>query len=234
MTEASAPAAPMPPDPGNCSLTDVIGKERELLASTDAPAGAPIGLAFSGGGIRSATFNLGIIQALADCRLLSKFHYLSTVSGGGYIGSWLSALIHRSGEWPRRAHRVGARRDAGEFPGARRALRDEGGGARRGSPRKRATRCSTCAATRATSRRAPACSAWTRSPAWRSTCATCSSTSAVLFLSFVAVLLVPYLVADLAGIVEGSLALAVLLVAVCAFFTGLGMGEPFKGGLWTA
>jgi hypothetical protein len=48
-------------------------------------------LSLSGGGIRSAAFSLGIIQALADCDLLQKFNYLSTVSGGGYIGSWLSA-----------------------------------------------------------------------------------------------------------------------------------------------
>lgn len=95
-------------------------------------------LCFSGGGIRSATFCLGILQALARCNrippprketghpqhdknghphqeknedqhhhdnekhhepeprpieetLLGRFHYLSTVSGGGYIGSWLSA-----------------------------------------------------------------------------------------------------------------------------------------------
>jgi peptidoglycan hydrolase-like protein with peptidoglycan-binding domain len=52
------------------------------------------GLSFSGGGIRSATFNLGISQALAEQRLLREFHYLSTVSGGGYIGSWLSKWIH--------------------------------------------------------------------------------------------------------------------------------------------
>ena len=52
------------------------------------------GLAFSGGGIRSATFNLGISQAFAEQSLLGKFHYLSTVSGGGYIGSWLSRWIH--------------------------------------------------------------------------------------------------------------------------------------------
>ena len=52
------------------------------------------GLAFSGGGIRSATFNLGISQALAEKKLLREFHYLSTVSGGGYIGSWLSKWIH--------------------------------------------------------------------------------------------------------------------------------------------
>lgn len=80
----------------------------------------------SGGGIRSATFCLGIIQSLAkhslkvppppdttevpepgttpppeeleadaNLSLLSRFHYLSTVSGGGYIGSWLSAWRHR-------------------------------------------------------------------------------------------------------------------------------------------
>jgi len=54
-----------------------------------------IGLAFSGGGIRSATFNLGILQALAENGLLHKFDYLSTVSGGGYIGSWLAALTYR-------------------------------------------------------------------------------------------------------------------------------------------
>jgi len=47
----------------------------------------------SGGGIRSATFGLGILQGLARCGLLDKFHYLSTVSGGGYIGSWFSAWI---------------------------------------------------------------------------------------------------------------------------------------------
>jgi hypothetical protein len=50
-------------------------------------------LCISGGGIRSATFGLGILQGLARCGLLEKFHYLSTVSGGGYIGSWLSAWI---------------------------------------------------------------------------------------------------------------------------------------------
>jgi GNAT superfamily N-acetyltransferase len=52
-----------------------------------------VGLAFSGGGIRSATFNLGILQGLADLGILRFFDYLSTVSGGGYIGSWLSAWI---------------------------------------------------------------------------------------------------------------------------------------------
>ena len=53
-------------------------------------------LCISGGGIRSATFALGVLQGLARCGLLGKFHYLSTVSGGGYIGGWLTAWILRA------------------------------------------------------------------------------------------------------------------------------------------
>ncbi|HEX2252278.1 MAG TPA: hypothetical protein VHQ65_03315 [Thermoanaerobaculia bacterium] len=54
-------------------------------------------LAFSGGGIRSATFNLGVAQGLARLGLLRRFDYLSINSGGGYIGSWLLAWIRRAG-----------------------------------------------------------------------------------------------------------------------------------------
>src|SRR5678815_5780017 len=53
------------------------------------------GVAFSGGGIRSATFNLGILQALSELGVLRWVDYLSTVSGGGYIGGWLAAWIKR-------------------------------------------------------------------------------------------------------------------------------------------
>jgi hypothetical protein len=52
-------------------------------------------LCFSGGGIRSATFGLGLVQGLARGRLLGQFDYLSTVSGGGYLGSWLTGWIYR-------------------------------------------------------------------------------------------------------------------------------------------
>jgi hypothetical protein len=54
-------------------------------------------LCISGGGIRSATFALGALQALADLDILQNFDYVSTVSGGGYIGSWLSAWKKRQG-----------------------------------------------------------------------------------------------------------------------------------------
>jgi|GEM_PF-1247661 len=65
-----------------------------------------MGLAFSGGGIRSATFNLGIIQRLASLGLLHKFDYISTVSGGGYIGTWLSSWIKRTGSVNKVADRL--------------------------------------------------------------------------------------------------------------------------------
>lgn len=60
-----------------------------------AAASGLMGLCFSGGGIRSATFNLGILQGLAELKLLRSFDYLSTVSGGGYIHQWLAAWIKR-------------------------------------------------------------------------------------------------------------------------------------------
>ncbi|HEY0158999.1 MAG TPA: patatin-like phospholipase family protein [Thermoanaerobaculia bacterium] len=53
------------------------------------------GLSLSGGGIRSATFNLGLLQALRKTGILQKFDYLSTVSGGGYVGGWWSAWLAR-------------------------------------------------------------------------------------------------------------------------------------------
>jgi hypothetical protein len=62
-----------------------------------APPYGPAALCFSGGGIRSATFNLGVLQRLAWHGLLDRFDYLSTVSGGGFIGSWLMAWACRDG-----------------------------------------------------------------------------------------------------------------------------------------
>jgi predicted acylesterase/phospholipase RssA len=50
-----------------------------------------VGLALSGGGIRSAAFCLGALQALNKNNVLDRVDYLSTVSGGGYIGCSLTA-----------------------------------------------------------------------------------------------------------------------------------------------
>jgi len=54
------------------------------------------GLALSGGGIRSATFALGVLEALKERGVLRRLDYLSTVSGGGFIGAWLSANCVRA------------------------------------------------------------------------------------------------------------------------------------------
>ncbi|MCA1621680.1 MAG: patatin-like phospholipase family protein [Acidobacteria bacterium] len=69
-------------------LARVMQRVHELRAQRSA-------ICLSGGGIRSGTFALGVIQSLARRGFLERFDYLSTVSGGGYIGGWLSAWIHR-------------------------------------------------------------------------------------------------------------------------------------------
>lgn len=58
--------------------------------------GSATGIALSGGGIRSATFSLGVMAALARRDLLKQFDYLSTVSGGGYAGCFLTSLLGQS------------------------------------------------------------------------------------------------------------------------------------------
>jgi patatin-like phospholipase len=84
----------------NAAVADRPGKD-EVKADAAKPTNPNLAprsaLCLSGGGIRSATFNLGVLQGLARHELLSKFDYLSTVSGGGFIGGWLTAWIHREG-----------------------------------------------------------------------------------------------------------------------------------------
>ena len=65
----------------------------EAAYRTDVQKKEQAALCLSGGGIRSAAFSLGVIQVLAYRGLLTQFQYLSTVSGGGYIGGWLSRWI---------------------------------------------------------------------------------------------------------------------------------------------
>ncbi|MBW7972643.1 hypothetical protein [Bradyrhizobium sp. BR 10289] len=87
-----AAAEPVPPELGDI-YRKLNGDDRWALC-------------LSGGGIRSASFALGILQRIAALKVASKrdgkagsalteFEYLSTVSGGGYIGSWLSAWLCR-------------------------------------------------------------------------------------------------------------------------------------------
>ncbi len=74
------------------------------------------GLALSGGGIRSATFSLGILQGLDYLNVLSHVHYLSTVSGGGYIGGFWSAWRQRPATTALRAERDARGEKPPQFP----------------------------------------------------------------------------------------------------------------------
>ncbi|MBI4420260.1 MAG: DUF2236 domain-containing protein [Gemmatimonadetes bacterium] len=73
-----------------------VGLDAAPLTATGPPHSERglVGLALSGGGIRSATFALGAVQALARRRCLKAVDYLSTVSGGGYLGSALSSVLN--------------------------------------------------------------------------------------------------------------------------------------------
>jgi hypothetical protein len=75
-----------------------------------------VGLALSGGGIRSATLSLGVLIALARRGLLPQFDYLSTVSGGGYLGSFLTAFLNSpaNGQIGLRSNELPFRREGGE------------------------------------------------------------------------------------------------------------------------
>jgi hypothetical protein len=70
--------------------TSAICKRRSQLKLA---SGKRLGLALSGGGIRSATFCLGLCRGLAAQGLLKHFDFLSTVSGGSYIGALLGRLF---------------------------------------------------------------------------------------------------------------------------------------------
>ncbi len=72
-------------------------------------------LCLSGGGIRSAAISLGVIQSLVDHKLLHKFNYLSTVSGGGYIGSWLSAWLYHTKNADTVIRHLGSQRQDSDF-----------------------------------------------------------------------------------------------------------------------
>ena len=103
-TSAGDPAGPATPPPALHGIypRGLADGEQELVNSRrdhwkgSGGADSPViaGLALSGGGIRSATFCLGFLQALAKRKLLERFDFLSTVSGGGYIGSFVGAWIN--------------------------------------------------------------------------------------------------------------------------------------------
>jgi Patatin-like phospholipase len=96
-------------------------------------------ICLSGGGIRSAAFALGIMQCFAQHRVSSKwktgetepvlqqFDYLSTVSGGGYVGSWFSAWLFQDREEARNEKAKSEEANSDKAAGADNAANDEAG-----------------------------------------------------------------------------------------------------------
>ncbi|MGK0364083.1 MAG: hypothetical protein ACI85O_001137 [Saprospiraceae bacterium] len=94
-------------------IEDVIAEENRVLTARRAQmkekgldaadaekfAETKFGIALSGGGIRSATINLGFLKTLNIFNLLQKSDYLSTVSGGGYCGSYIQATLKQRGDY---------------------------------------------------------------------------------------------------------------------------------------
>ena len=72
-------------------------RRRAGFANAQARQLPTVGLALSGGGVRSATFGLGLLRGLAAQGLFRRVDYLSTISGGGYVGAMLGRLISALG-----------------------------------------------------------------------------------------------------------------------------------------
>ncbi len=96
-------------------LKSLIAERRRALYGRQVPphGNAWWGLALSGGGIRSATFCWGLVQALARRGELLRFDLISTVSGGGYLGSALGRLFDRA-ESPQQVREIEAQLGASD------------------------------------------------------------------------------------------------------------------------
>src|SRR6516225_10280764 len=90
-------------------IRDVDGGSREPTTADEMK-----GLALSGGGVRSASFCLGVMQALNAAAVLQKIDYLSTVSGGGYIGSSMTVAMLAAAIAAAKAGRGESRREGEE------------------------------------------------------------------------------------------------------------------------
>lgn len=84
------------PFPEQLKKLELQAVQKRRLASGVDPTKPLVGIGVSGGGIRSATFALGLFQSIARAKLLHHLDYLSTVSGGGYFGAFLGTLYVRA------------------------------------------------------------------------------------------------------------------------------------------
>lgn len=92
----------MPKNESTKNLRELLEAEAEIIKERRKAKGLPyerleedsIGIALSGGGIRSATVCLGIMEQFNRVGLIKKADYLSSVSGGGYLASYIHASLN--------------------------------------------------------------------------------------------------------------------------------------------
>src|SRR5262245_25822201 len=101
-----------PEPPPGIRLDEIVRTEVQVINARRGELGRPlltlhgtgassrvldaVGLALSGGGIRSAAISLGVLQSLNEHGVLKRVDYLSSVSGGGYMGSSLTATMTKT------------------------------------------------------------------------------------------------------------------------------------------
>jgi len=93
---AANPRTAQSASPVNLSKKELTEEQKEAEWKAACHRRQLFGISISGGGIRSATFALGVLQGLARKNILQAADYLSTVSGGGYIGTWLQGILYRA------------------------------------------------------------------------------------------------------------------------------------------
>jgi thiosulfate reductase cytochrome b subunit len=81
-----------------CAARDVA-VDLQFDGQPGTPVPDRLGIAFSGGGVRSACIAIGVMQRLAQAGILKQAHYLSAISGGTYAMSWLTAWTKRLGDF---------------------------------------------------------------------------------------------------------------------------------------
>lgn len=74
----------------------ITSKRKKLGQNRDNIQENLVGIALSGGGVRSATINLGFLQVMNKLSLLKQADYVSSVSGGGYIGSYIHSKLRKN------------------------------------------------------------------------------------------------------------------------------------------
>lgn len=102
----------------NDERKDIVCRRKKfgLIANESADIEKNIfGVCFSGGGIRSASFHLGFLEALSESGLLKHVDYISTVSGGGYVASAFLTHVKKHWEYHRDSSRNASEFDPDEF-----------------------------------------------------------------------------------------------------------------------